>query len=177
MNDVAAALADPQAVAREAIVEISHPVLGTVREVASPLRFDDFEPPAERGPFRGENTAEILSELCGYTEPQIAELVRDGVLGDLRPRAVIELTRRSCQMRIDVTMPNLGYDMETGTVQAWLKSVGDTVKRGEPIAEIETDKTTVEMEAMASGTLVEIVCEAGAEAAVGAVIAVLESGD
>jgi pyruvate dehydrogenase E2 component (dihydrolipoamide acetyltransferase) len=78
-------------------------------------------------------------------------------------------------MRIDVTMPNLGYDMEQGTVQSWLKAVGDRVERGEPIAEIETDKTTVEMEAMASGTLVEIVCEQGSEAAVGAVIAVLES--
>lgn len=77
-------------------------------------------------------------------------------------------------MRIDVTMPNLGYDMESGTVQSWLVAVGDAVKRGQPIAEIETDKTTVEMEAMASGTLVEIVCDAGTEAPVGAVIAVLE---
>ena len=77
-------------------------------------------------------------------------------------------------MRIEVTMPNLGYDMEEGKVQSWLKSIGDRVERGEPIAEIETDKTTVEMEAMASGTLVEIVCEAGSEAPVGAVIAILE---
>jgi pyruvate dehydrogenase E2 component (dihydrolipoamide acetyltransferase) len=77
-------------------------------------------------------------------------------------------------VRIEVTMPNLGYDMEEGTVQSWLKSVGDRVERGEAIAEIETDKTTVEMEAMASGTLVEIVCDAGSVAAVGAVIAVLE---
>ncbi len=78
-------------------------------------------------------------------------------------------------MRIDVTMPNLGYDMEQGKVQSWLKAVGDRVERGEPLAEIETDKTTVEMEALASGTLVEIVCEAGADAAVGDVIARLES--
>jgi pyruvate dehydrogenase E2 component (dihydrolipoamide acetyltransferase) len=78
-------------------------------------------------------------------------------------------------MRIDVTMPNLGYDMEEGKVQNWLKAVGDHVERGEPIAEIETDKTTVEMEAMASGTLLEIVVDAGSDAAVGAVIAVLES--
>jgi pyruvate/2-oxoglutarate dehydrogenase complex dihydrolipoamide acyltransferase (E2) component len=77
-------------------------------------------------------------------------------------------------MRIEVTMPNLGYDMEEGKVQSWLKSVGDRVERGEPIAEIETDKTTVEMEAMSAGTLVEIVCEAGSEAPVGAVIAILE---
>jgi pyruvate dehydrogenase E2 component (dihydrolipoamide acetyltransferase) len=78
-------------------------------------------------------------------------------------------------MRIDVTMPNLGYDMEEGKVQRWLKSVGDRVERGEPIAEIETDKTTVEMESMASGTLVEILCDEGSDAAVGDRIAVLES--
>jgi pyruvate dehydrogenase E2 component (dihydrolipoamide acetyltransferase) len=78
-------------------------------------------------------------------------------------------------VRIDVTMPNLGYDMEEGTVQRWLKQVGDSVERGEPIAEIETDKTTVEMESLAAGTLVEIVVAEGATAALGAVIAVLES--
>jgi pyruvate dehydrogenase E2 component (dihydrolipoamide acetyltransferase) len=74
----------------------------------------------------------------------------------------------------DVTMPNLGYDMEEGKIVSWLKKVGDTVERGEAIAEIETDKTTVEMEAMSSGTLAEIVAEEGATVAVGAVIARLE---
>jgi pyruvate dehydrogenase E2 component (dihydrolipoamide acetyltransferase) len=72
-------------------------------------------------------------------------------------------------------MPNLGYDMESGRIQAWLKAVGDDVKRGEPIAEIQTDKTTVEMEALTSGRLVEILCDEGSDAAVGAVIAVIES--
>lgn len=78
-------------------------------------------------------------------------------------------------MRVEVTMPSLGYDMEEGTIQSWLKRVGDRIERGEPIAEIETDKTTVEMEAMASGTLIEILCEAGSVAAVGSLIAVIES--
>jgi pyruvate/2-oxoglutarate dehydrogenase complex dihydrolipoamide acyltransferase (E2) component len=80
-------------------------------------------------------------------------------------------------MRIDVAMPNLGYEMEQGKLQRWLKQVGDRVERGEPIAEVETDKTTVEMEAMASGSLAEIVIEEGVSAAVGAVIAVIESDD
>ena len=80
-------------------------------------------------------------------------------------------------MRIDVPMPNLGYEMEEGTVESWLKQVGDRVERGEPIAEVETDKTTVEMEATVSGTLAEIVVEAGTTVPVGAVIAVIESGD
>jgi pyruvate dehydrogenase E2 component (dihydrolipoamide acetyltransferase) len=77
-------------------------------------------------------------------------------------------------MRTEVLMPNLGYDMESGRIARWLKAVGDPVERGEPIAEVETDKTTVEMEAMATGTLVEIVADDGAEVVVGEVIAYLE---
>lgn len=78
--------------------------------------------------------------------------------------------------RIAVEMPKLGYDMETGKVASWLKKVGDTVERGEVIAEIETEKSTVEMEATASGTLAEIVAEAGTELPVGEVIAYLDDG-
>ena len=71
-------------------------------------------------------------------------------------------------------MPNLGHGMESGTIVRWLKQVGDTISRGEPIAEIETDKATLEMEATVSGTLVEIASEDGTEAAVGEVIAYVE---
>ena len=78
-------------------------------------------------------------------------------------------------MRVDVTMPNLGYDMEEGKLVTWLKGPGDTVERGEVIAEIETEKTTVEMEAIASGTLKEIVAQPGDMVAVGGVIAYLET--
>ena len=78
-------------------------------------------------------------------------------------------------MRVEVTMPNLGYDMEEGKVAAWLKGPGDAVRRGETLAEIETDKTTVEMEALATGTLAEIVAEEGATVPVGGVIAYLET--
>ena len=78
--------------------------------------------------------------------------------------------------RIAIEMPRLGYDMEAGKVAGWLKRVGDTIARGDVIAEIETDKTTVEMEATASGTLAEIVHDAGDEVAVGEPIAWLEDG-
>ena len=77
-------------------------------------------------------------------------------------------------MRSEVRMPNLGMDMETGKIAAWLKGVGDPVERGEVIAEIETDKATVDMEALQSGTLVEIVAGVGAELPVGEVIAYIE---
>lgn len=76
--------------------------------------------------------------------------------------------------RIPIEMPKLGYDMETGTIGSWLKGVGDSVSRGDAIAEIETDKTTVEMEATASGTLVEQTLAAGEEVPVGTVIGYLE---
>ena len=56
----------------------------------------------------------------------------------------------------------MGYDMETGTIAAWTKQVGDTVARGDVLAEIETEKSTVEMEAIASGTLVEQTLAPGA---------------
>ena len=79
--------------------------------------------------------------------------------------------------RIPIEMPKLGYDMETGKVSGWIKKVGDQVARGDVIAEIETDKSTVEMEATASGTLEEIVHEAGDEVPVGETIAWLEDGE
>lgn len=80
-------------------------------------------------------------------------------------------------MRVEVKMASLGYDMEAGKIVSWLKNVGDSVARGEPIAEVETDKATVEMEAMQTGVLAEIVTAEGGEVAVGAVIAYLDTAD
>lgn len=77
-------------------------------------------------------------------------------------------------MRIPIEMPTLGYDMERGRLVRWTKEIGDQVRRGEVIAEIETEKATVEMEAMSSGRLVEVVHPAGAEVPVGEVIGYLD---
>lgn len=79
--------------------------------------------------------------------------------------------------RDPIEMPKLGYDMESGAIGSWLKQVGDTVQRGEAIAEIETDKTTVEMEATQSGVLVEQTLQAGEEVDVGTVIGYIETED
>ncbi|MFN2629890.1 MAG: biotin/lipoyl-containing protein [Gaiellaceae bacterium] len=80
-------------------------------------------------------------------------------------------------MRLEIKMANLGYDMETGTIGSWLKAVGDDVRRGDPIVEVETDKSAVEMESLHTGTLAEIVSAAGEEVAVGQVIGYIESPD
>ena len=85
VNTVEEALADPQTVAREAIVEHEHPVLGTVRSIRTPLRLADGETRLEReparGPHRGEHTAEVLERLCGYTPDQLNDLAEAGVFG------------------------------------------------------------------------------------------------
>ncbi|MDW8213788.1 MAG: dihydrolipoamide acetyltransferase family protein, partial [Roseiflexaceae bacterium] len=77
----------------------------------------------------------------------------------------------------DITMPKMGFDMQEGTIVRWLKKPGDEVRRGEPIAEIETDKVTIEIEAFASGILTEIVVQEGQSAPVNAVIARLDGGN
>ena len=81
VNDVEAAFADPQAVARGDVVEYEHPTLGVVRGPASPFRLDGEPPPAIRGPMLGEHTHEVLRELCGYDEERLALLSTAGVFG------------------------------------------------------------------------------------------------
>src|SRR5262252_1459596 len=72
-----------------------------------------------------------------------------------------------------IRMPKLSDTMEEGRLIAWRKKVGDKVKRGEVLAEIETDKADMEFESYTEGTLAQIVVEAGATVPVGTLIAVL----
>jgi pyruvate dehydrogenase E2 component (dihydrolipoamide acetyltransferase) len=64
---------------------------------------------------------------------------------------------------IDITMPALSPTMETGTVSKWLVKVGDAVKSGDVLAEIETDKATMEVESIDEGVVAELVVAAGTE--------------
>lgn len=76
-------------------------------------------------------------------------------------------------MAIEVTMPQMGADMTEGTLLKWLKQVGDSVQRGDILAEIETDKATVELEAYESGTILKQLASEGDVVPVGDVIALL----
>ena len=76
-----------------------------------------------------------------------------------------------------VVMPKLGLTMTEGTVSKWLKKVGDEVKEGEPLFEVETDKLTNTIEASASGILRHLFVEDGATVPVLAKIAVIASAD
>ena len=74
---------------------------------------------------------------------------------------------------IVVTMPRLSDTMTTGTVATWLKKVGDTVKEGDILAEIETDKATMEFESFNAGTLLYIGINEGETAPVDSVLAMI----
>ena len=76
-------------------------------------------------------------------------------------------------MATELKMPQMGYDMEEGTVVRWLKEEGSTVGRNEPVAEIETDKAVVEFESEAEGVLLRIVASEGSIVPVGETIAVV----
>src|SRR5262249_50299754 len=81
-------------------------------------------------------------------------------------------------MPVDVTMPKLSDTMEEGKILRWVKQPGDRVAIGEIIAEVETDKANMELEADDEGGLAEVRVAEGESAPVGAVIAVLaEPGD
>ena len=71
-------------------------------------------------------------------------------------------------------MPKMGDAMEEGTLLKWLKSEGEEVSEGDPIAEIETDKVSMELEAEDSGTLAQLIAEEGQDVPVGEAIAFIQ---
>jgi pyruvate dehydrogenase E2 component (dihydrolipoamide acetyltransferase) len=76
-------------------------------------------------------------------------------------------------MPTNVIMPALGVAQQTGTLLKWLKKEGESVSKGEPLMEIETDKATVEIEAPASGILTQVTAQPGDEVPVGNRIALI----
>src|SRR5258708_36808114 len=76
-----------------------------------------------------------------------------------------------------VEMPKMGDTMEEGKILQWIKREGDEVKKGEPIAEIETDKVNIEIEAFVAGILRKILVPEGESAPIGATIAYIGTAD
>ena len=92
----------------------------------------------------------------------------------IQRRPASPLRRRPLTMPINITMPALSPTMEEGNLSKWLVKEGDKVSPGDVIAEIETDKATMEVEAVDEGTVAKLVVPAGTEGVkVNALIAVL----
>ncbi len=76
----------------------------------------------------------------------------------------------------EVTMPRLSDTMQEGTLARWLKSPGDEIKKGDVLAEIETDKATMDLEAYEAGTLHQILVQEGETVPIGQVVALIGTG-
>src|SRR5438034_2817835 len=80
-------------------------------------------------------------------------------------------------MATQVVMPKLSPTMEEGQLTRWLKKEGDKVSMGEPLAEIDTDKATMEMQALSNGVLRKILINEGDSAPLGQPIAIIGEPD
>jgi pyruvate dehydrogenase E2 component (dihydrolipoamide acetyltransferase) len=72
-----------------------------------------------------------------------------------------------------ISMPKLGFDMAEGLLVRWVKQVGETINKGDVLAEIETDKATVEVESSASGVVLQLIVDQGTMVPVNAPIAIV----
>src|ERR1700691_4473367 len=79
-------------------------------------------------------------------------------------------------MTIEIKVPAMGESVTEATISKWFKKEGDTVKRDEPLLELETDKVTVEVPAPADGAIESIAVQAGATVQVGAVLGAISEG-
>src|SRR5512135_1298215 len=77
----------------------------------------------------------------------------------------------------EIFMPRLSDTMEEGTLSSWLKKVGDRVEKGDVLADIETDKATMELEAYDAGVLERILVQPGETVPIGTPIALIGSGE
>src|SRR5712691_13290953 len=76
----------------------------------------------------------------------------------------------------EVNMPRLSDTMEEGTIARWLKKAGDEIKKGDILAEIETDKATMDLESYDAGVLEQILVQEGETAPIGQAVAIIGSG-
>ncbi|SEJ40242.1 pyruvate dehydrogenase E2 component (dihydrolipoamide acetyltransferase) [Cyclobacterium xiamenense] len=129
---------------------------------------------------KGENIDELLKEIkAGGNGAAPTEEVKED-----EPKAeekASETKKDSPSEKIDtssinatlITMPKMSDTMQEGTIASWLKKVGDEVKSGDVLAEVETDKATMELESYDDGTLLYIGVEEGDSVEVNGVIAII----
>jgi pyruvate dehydrogenase E2 component (dihydrolipoamide acetyltransferase) len=119
---------------------------------------------------KGEDISIHLSPSTSKTAP-VAEPKGDPQqIKEVAPTAVAAAIPKGVEV---ITMPRLSDTMEEGTVATWLKKVGDSIQEGDILAEIETDKATMEFESFYTGTLLKIGIQEGETALVDALLAIV----
>lgn len=142
------------------------------------------------GVQEGETTkVDELLAIIGDKDEDISEILSGASNASAEVEEVAEAVSENSAQAVDsteasasaslpegvivVTMPRLSDTMEEGTVATWLKKVGDVVEEGDILAEIETDKATMEFESFQSGTLLEIGLQVGESAKVDSLLAII----
>ncbi|MCK0156160.1 2-oxo acid dehydrogenase subunit E2 [Cellulophaga sp. F20128] len=121
----------------------------------------------------GEEGEDISAHLSGGNKAAAVEEKNEDVEKKTAPEAEVA-TGGSIPEGVEVIkMPRLSDTMEEGTVATWLKNVGDTVEEGDILAEIETDKATMEFESFYSGTLLYVGLKEGESSPVDEVLAII----
>jgi len=116
----------------------------------------------------GKEGEDISGLISGTSNPEVKEQVTiSSSIDNSQPTATLP------KGVITVTMPRLSDTMTDGTVASWLKNVGDIIKEGDILAEIETDKATMEFESFNAGTLLYIGVNAGETAPVDSLLAII----
>ncbi len=118
---------------------------------------------------KGEDISSLLKEVENGSAASAAE-TSGATEESSEPAESIDVSSINASV---ITMPKMSDTMEEGTIASWLKKVGDQVKSGDILAEVETDKATMELEAYEDGTLLYIGVEEGNAVAVDGVIAVV----
>ncbi|QYH38156.1 pyruvate dehydrogenase complex dihydrolipoamide acetyltransferase [Algoriphagus sp. NBT04N3] len=131
---------------------------------------------------KGEDFEHLLKDNGGSDEkkeeaPKGEEKKTEEKKSEDKPKKSSEKIDTSNIDATVITMPKMSDTMQEGTIAAWLKKVGDSVKSGEIIAEVETDKATMELESYEDGTLLYIGVEEGDSVPVDGVIAVIGAKD
>ena len=120
----------------------------------------------------GEEGEDISALLSGGSTDQASDETPEPTAEEA-PEETMTETQEIPEDVTVVTMPRLSDTMEEGTVATWLKKVGDAVEEGDILAEIETDKATMEFESFQSGTLLHIGLNEGESAKVDALLAII----
>ncbi|MEL4308093.1 pyruvate dehydrogenase complex dihydrolipoamide acetyltransferase [Joostella sp. CR20] len=120
---------------------------------------------------KGEDISGLINGSGSASEPK-AEAKEETKEAPAKETAAPASTEIPAGVEV-VTMPRLSDTMEEGTVASWLKKVGDSVEEGDILAEIETDKATMEFESFYSGKLLHIGIEEGQSAPVDDVLAII----
>ena len=125
---------------------------------------------------KGENIDDLIAELKSETSPvsksesgKESEIKEDSYE---EPEAIPDFDSSKINASL-ITMPKMSDTMTEGTIAAWHKKVGDPVKSGDILAEVETDKATMELEAYEDGTLLYIGVKEGESVAIDGIIAVI----